>query len=206
MKFYFFSRPTNCSEYHGIYDSGDGRCRYCHHECLGECSGPGDDECKNCRHLKDETHCVEKCPPSKYEHNGTCIPCHPNCIGCNGPGDFIGPGGCTSCSKAIVSVSKPYQIHKCLNSSEICPDGFYQASHINSIAFFNINSVCRRCHPRCQTCTAYGIHVSICHCLYDIIDIDDEHPYCSGQNYTKKDVVNLIPNAMSFYYYYATTI
>ena len=25
------------------------------------------------------------------------------------------------------------------------------------------NSICRKCHPRCKNCTAYGFHSSVCH-------------------------------------------
>ncbi|XP_035219957.1 epidermal growth factor receptor-like isoform X2 [Stegodyphus dumicola] len=160
----------SCNSTRGIYHAGDHICEYCDEECLGECLGPGPSNCTQCRNARDGPYCVSQCPLSKYNENRECMPCHENCVnGCTGPRNTVGPGGCNSCDKAIVSAYDPNIVEQCLKPDEPCPDGFYQeysGPHEEGIMkSLTGKSVCRKCHHRCKNCTAYGIHISVCDCL-----------------------------------------
>ncbi|KAM8823287.1 melanoma receptor tyrosine-protein kinase-like [Spinachia spinachia] len=91
----------------------DHRCEECHPECLLQagtptCRGPGADQCFQCAHLKDDSHCVRRCPHGvlgdgdaliwKYtDGTGRCQPCHQNCTqGCSG-------AGLSGCSRAPIA-------------------------------------------------------------------------------------------------------
>jgi hypothetical protein len=81
-------------------------CRRCHHECAKMCHGPGASNCTSCLHVKDGPFCVAECPTPKYNHRGVCQECHANCdgAGCDGPGSYIGPGGCRTCQRGVLDV------------------------------------------------------------------------------------------------------
>ena len=86
-----------------LYMAEEQTCRRCHEECKGECTGPGPDNCMECKHVRDGPYCVPACPVSKYNSNNTCLPCHETCYGgCKGPEHTIGNNGCNSCEKAII--------------------------------------------------------------------------------------------------------
>lgn len=160
----------SCNTTKGIYDAGNSICELCHEECLGECLGPGPSNCTQCRNARDGPYCVSQCPESKYNENRECMPCHENCAnGCTGPRNTVGPGGCNSCEKAIVSAYDPNIVEQCLKAEEPCPDGYYQeysGPHEEGIMkSLTGKSVCRKCHHRCKNCTAYGIHIKVCDCL-----------------------------------------
>ncbi|XP_055943820.1 epidermal growth factor receptor-like [Argiope bruennichi] len=161
---------SGCNTTRGIYDAGNKICEYCDEECLGECLGPGPSNCTQCRNARDGPYCVSQCPVSKYNENRECMPCHENCAnGCTGPRNTVGPGGCKSCDKAIVSAYDPNIVEQCLKAEEPCPDGYYQeysGPHEEGIMkSLTGKSVCRKCHHRCKNCTAYGIHITVCDCL-----------------------------------------
>ncbi|KAK7118642.1 hypothetical protein R3I94_022213 [Phoxinus phoxinus] len=78
-------------------------CLECDPKCkilngTSSCSGPGADQCTECAHFKDGSHCVAQCAQGVQGLNnrlvwtypdktGQCQPCHPNCTqGCSGPG------------------------------------------------------------------------------------------------------------------------
>ncbi|XP_074598679.1 epidermal growth factor receptor [Brevipalpus obovatus] len=159
----------SCNTSMGIYDAGNQICKFCHEECLGKCFGPGANNCTQCRNAKDGPFCVKTCPITKYNDNSECKPCHENCInGCTGPANKVGPGGCNSCDKAIVSMYDPNYVEQCLKAEESCPEGFYHeyiGPKEEGLKSLTGKSVCRKCHQRCKNCTAYGIHVSVCECL-----------------------------------------
>ena len=48
-------------------------CFSCNENCAEGCSGPGADQCDDCKHVKDEFTCVERCPDNKLIENGECI-------------------------------------------------------------------------------------------------------------------------------------
>ena len=153
-----------------IYDAGNQICKHCHEECLGECFGPGPSNCSVCRHVRDGPFCVKECPVSKYNDKSECKPCHENCVsGCTGPNNYLGRGGCNSCEKAIVSMYDPNVVEQCLKAEESCPSGYYHEyispQEEGALKSLTGKSVCRKCHQRCKSCTAYGIHVSVCECL-----------------------------------------
>ncbi|XP_044760747.1 epidermal growth factor receptor isoform X2 [Coccinella septempunctata] len=155
----------NCSILPGTYQATYNECKPCHEECGSSCTGPTADKCTTCKHFKDGPFCVSKCPINKFEENGICKPCHNNCVdGCTGPKNIVGPGGCNSCEKAIM---RENSMDICLRKDESCPDGYYddwvvpheQASLLKPLAG---KAICRKCHPRCETCTGYGFHVLMC--------------------------------------------
>ena len=96
----------------------------CHEQCGSSCSGPGQDNCHTCKHVKDGPFCVPKCPITKFDQNSECLKCHDNCVdGCTGPDNTIGPNGCNSCEKAILNADQT--VLKCLQRNETCPSGYY---------------------------------------------------------------------------------
>ena len=116
--------------------------------------------------MTDGPYCVADCPSTKYNNNGTCQLCHENCVdGCNGPDNTIGNKGCKSCHKAVVT--SDMNVEYCLKEDELCPGGFFsewvslhETGHMKVLAG---NSICRKYHPRCKNCSAYGFHSSVCH-------------------------------------------
>uniref|UniRef100_A0A673KUC8 Receptor protein-tyrosine kinase n=1 Tax=Sinocyclocheilus rhinocerous TaxID=307959 RepID=A0A673KUC8_9TELE len=103
------SRRGRCVSHCNLLD-GDPReymsenvCLECDTECkilngTPSCHGPGADQCTECAHFKDGTHCVAQCAQGVQglnnrlvwtypDKNGQCQPCHANCTqGCSGPG------------------------------------------------------------------------------------------------------------------------
>lgn len=94
-------------------------CAVCDRQCKEGCYGAGPDKCVECKNVLDDTHCVDKCPESKYDSSGTCIGCHATCIGCNGPRDTIIADGCVTCHRAIINTDN--MIERCLPRNESCP-------------------------------------------------------------------------------------
>ncbi len=54
---------------------------------------------------------------------------------------------------------------RCLKKTESCPDGYYyewvgpqEQGPLKPLAG---KSICRKCHPRCKKCTAYGFHEQV---------------------------------------------
>lgn len=75
--------------------------------------------------MRDGPYCVAECPEFKYNDNGYCKPCNDVCVGgCTGPSNKLGPGGCNSCEKALLS-NETNAIDVCLKADIPCPDGFY---------------------------------------------------------------------------------
>ena len=106
--------------------------------------------------------CVEKCPASHYVDNVEmrCRPCHKDCFGCSGPGDFIGPGGCTKCASGIVKNDADYSVVKCIerrNELNCSSDEFptlvpeYLKHHA-----LRSKPVCRKCNDECLGCFQNG--------------------------------------------------
>ncbi|RXG67597.1 Epidermal growth factor receptor [Armadillidium vulgare] len=141
-------------------------CAYCHEECEGGCYGSDSSHCVRCKNVKDGPYCVATCPSSKYNNNGECEDCHANCIeGCKGPDNNVGEHGCNSCKKALVNDKN--DVEYCLQENEQCPYGYFSEWVVHKpsglLKSMAGNTVCRKCHPRCKNCTAYGVHISVCH-------------------------------------------
>ena len=54
---------------------------------------------------------------------------------------------------------------RCLKKNEMCPVGYYyewvgpqEQGPLKPLAG---KSICRKCHPRCKQCTAYGFHEQV---------------------------------------------
>lgn len=180
-----------CDTLDGVYDAGNYVCEYCHEECLGQCSGPGNGNCSACANVRDGPYCVNKCPDAKYDHKGECKDCHENCIGgCYGPENNIGSRGCKSCEKAIVSAFDPNIVEQCLKADESCPAGFYLEfigiKEEGALKSLTGKSVCRKCHHQCKNCTAFGIHYSVCKCLHYISgELCEDH--CPRDHYADEE-------------------
>lgn len=156
---------NNCS-YPGIYQMGPRVCGFCHEECGSSCHGPDSNDCDRCKNVKDGPFCLERCPETKYNDNGECRLCHENCVGgCKGPENTIGEHGCTSCKKAVIGGD--LEVQNCLAENEACPNGFFSEwvvhQETGDLRRLAGKTICRRCHPRCKNCTAYGFHISVCH-------------------------------------------
>lgn len=156
---------NNCS-LPGIYAMNSKKCSYCHSECKGGCYGESSSNCRSCKNVKDGPFCAAECPKTKFNSNGICKVCHSNCIdGCTGPQNNLGYNGCNSCKKALVNDAN--KVEYCLRSDEPCPSGYFAEWIVRQetglLSGMAGNTVCRKCHPRCKNCTAYGIHISVCH-------------------------------------------
>lgn len=153
----------NCTILPGLYKAGPKMCKKCHAECKDGCHGPSRANCTNCKHVRDGPYCVSECPDSRYpSEDATCQPCHNNCFnGCTGPANMVGPGGCNSCKKAIISVEAT--VESCLKENEPCPDGYYNewVGNVKPLEG-KVKVVCRKCHPLCFKCTGFGIHSQVC--------------------------------------------
>ncbi|XP_062547794.1 epidermal growth factor receptor isoform X1 [Armigeres subalbatus] len=153
----------SCKSLPKIYQVNPRSCGDCHPECSDSCIGPNADNCGSCVNVKDGSFCVSECPITKYNLNGTCVSCHPTCIGCNGPLDTIAPNGCVSCDRAIMRSDG--SVERCLMKDEACPDGYYSErveQDEGPLKHLSGKSVCRKCHPRCKKCTQYGFHEQVC--------------------------------------------
>jgi len=85
----------------------------------------GAEHCDSCRNFQDGPYCVSSCPDLKYhDEYGVCRPCHPNCRGCTGSSDELGPGGCLACSHLLLDNGSTSR--SCLNETITeCPLEFY---------------------------------------------------------------------------------
>ncbi|KAK6626910.1 hypothetical protein RUM44_009387 [Polyplax serrata] len=155
----------NCNSIKGMYTAGPNLCKPCHEECASTCFGPGNGNCTKCKHVRDGPFCYASCPETKYDDNGECKPCHKNCVdGCTGPENRIGPNGCVSCEKAIISAD--LKVESCLPKDEPCPTGYYYEwvgpQFQGPFKPLAGKAICRKCHPTCKKCTGYGIHEQVC--------------------------------------------
>ncbi|XP_014366513.2 epidermal growth factor receptor isoform X1 [Papilio machaon] len=177
----------NCSVLPGLYQAGPKTCKQCHPECLDGCSGPSRANCTKCKHVRDGPYCVADCPESRYaSENGTCQPCHSNCYnGCTGPANTVGPGGCFSCKKAIISVEAT--VESCLKENEPCPDGYYN-EWVGNVKLLEgkVKVVCRKCHPLCIKCTGFGIHEQVCQVCNGFKRGDQCEDECPADHFTDK--------------------
>ncbi|CAG9864668.1 unnamed protein product [Phyllotreta striolata] len=156
----------NCDAKPGLYQSSSSECKPCHEQCGDGCNGPGANNCTSCKYLRDGNYCVSKCMKNKYEENGACLQCHANCVeSCTGPSNVLGKGGCDACELAIIMDNKDNN-YVCLGKDVMeCPAGYYY-EYINKHVLEGLNpntrAACRKCHPRCKTCTQYGFHTAVC--------------------------------------------
>lgn len=155
----------DCNLIAGMYTAGPNLCLPCHEECESTCHGPGNSNCTKCKHVRDGPFCYSSCPDSKYNDRGECKSCHLNCVnGCTGPANNIGPGGCTSCEKAIINGD--VTVESCLPKDATCPVGYYSEwvgpQDQGPLKPLAGKAICRKCHPRCKRCTGYGFHETIC--------------------------------------------
>ncbi|KAJ8941052.1 hypothetical protein NQ318_006826 [Aromia moschata] len=117
------------------YSDSQGICQPCHEACE-TCTGPDQKSCLSCSpgHVRviDLDICLQQCPEGYYENfaDKTCIPCQPNCAGCQDH-----PDHCTSCDHHLLL----YQ-NRCLAS---CPTNTYETDDYG----------CAGCHESCETCT-----------------------------------------------------
>ncbi|XP_074038039.1 furin-like protease 2 isoform X2 [Leptinotarsa decemlineata] len=125
-------------------------CQPCHEACE-TCTGPDQRSCVTCSpgHVRvvDLDICLQQCPEGYYENfaEKTCIPCQPNCVGCQDR-----PDHCTSCDHHLLL----YQ-NKCL---AFCPSNTYETDDYS----------CTSCHESCETCS--GSNSSQCiSCPYNTL-------------------------------------
>ncbi|KAJ8965046.1 hypothetical protein NQ314_004447, partial [Rhamnusium bicolor] len=116
------------------YSDSQGICQPCHEACE-TCTGPDQKSCLTCSpghvRLIDLDICLQQCPAGYYENfaDKTCIPCQPNCAGCQDR-----PDHCTSCDHHLLL----YQ-NRCLAA---CPTNTYETEDYG----------CTGCHESCETC------------------------------------------------------
>ncbi|XP_045696264.1 proprotein convertase subtilisin/kexin type 5 isoform X1 [Phyllostomus hastatus] len=121
-----------CSERHVAVE---GVCKHCPEmcqECLHEKT------CKECipeSFLYEDT-CHQSCPPHFYMDTRECLPCHEDCLECNGPsGD-----NCEICAHS----SFVFYDGQCLDE---CPTGTYYEEETKD---------CKDCPRSCKTCSSAG--------------------------------------------------
>ncbi|XP_013383048.1 epidermal growth factor receptor isoform X1 [Lingula anatina] len=160
---------ATCDPSLGIYTKDDNvTCDYCHPECARTCTGPEAKDCDSCKNYKNGPYCVKECPESMYGDNTTkeCKKCHENCLllqeesGCSGPGNFVGPGGCSKC-KMFIYDKRTKNVTECLPTSDKgqpqCPAGYYghrvtSHEHLNTAYGLQGMQSCELCNPLCKTC------------------------------------------------------
>lgn len=117
------------------YADSQNVCQPCHEACE-TCTGPDQKSCLTCSpgHVRviDLDICLQQCPEGYYENfaDKTCIPCQPNCAGCQDR-----PDHCTSCDHHLLLFQ-----NKCLAS---CPLSTYETDDYG----------CVSCHESCETCS-----------------------------------------------------
>ncbi|XP_056639377.1 furin-like protease 2 isoform X2 [Diorhabda sublineata] len=117
------------------YADSQNVCQPCHEACE-TCTGPDQKSCLTCSpgHVRvlDLDICLQQCPEGYYENfaDKTCIPCQPNCAGCQDR-----PDHCTSCDHHLLLFQ-----NKCLAS---CPLSTYETDDYG----------CASCHESCETCS-----------------------------------------------------
>ncbi|XP_072380228.1 furin-like protease 2 isoform X2 [Diabrotica undecimpunctata] len=117
------------------YSDSQNVCQPCHEACE-TCTGPDQKSCLSCSpgHVRviDLDICLQQCPEGYYENfaDRTCIPCQPNCAGCQDR-----PDHCTSCDHHLLLFQ-----NRCLAS---CPLSTFETDDYG----------CASCHESCETCT-----------------------------------------------------
>ena len=152
-----------------------GFCNDCHKSCL-TCTGPKPEHCLTClpgTHVsvntgiaKNPIYCKKVCIVGQYWtpisnqafEEGDCIPCHPACSACSGPGIL----GCTLCSSS-------YYMNEEGECKVECKSGFYR--DFNPLATNEIG-VCSKCDINCTECGGpYNGQCSSCIDGYEISQI-----------------------------------
>uniref|UniRef100_A0A1I7XHA7 receptor protein-tyrosine kinase n=1 Tax=Heterorhabditis bacteriophora TaxID=37862 RepID=A0A1I7XHA7_HETBA len=148
-------------------------CRPCYSQCL-TCKGPGAHECISCRNMalmdNSSRTCIDSCPSTHYEEDKECKPCHKSCydLGCTGPRDSIGPGGCNQCKYAVIT--KNQTIDHCLfapsSQIEVCLANNLQGHFTSALAMEGVEELhCDPCDEECVTCTSSGRSVLYNGCI-----------------------------------------
>ncbi len=121
-------------------------------------------ECKNYKLRVNETafKCVEKCSLLHYYDSGVkeCLPCYEHCYECTGPGNTIGPGGCTKCSNALVENDFDYSVIKCIASENYtCGENFFTGVVPENLKSHPLKGkkICRKCNDECVNCFDNGV-------------------------------------------------
>jgi len=106
-------------------------CVLCHQECEG-CTGPGNDECRKCKHdwFKDE--CVPACPEGYWSRKGECV-------------------ACTKCStgRYVASSCAPKADATCSECKKDCPAGHYLKGSCVSTSLAD-DTTCEMCDEICE--------------------------------------------------------
>ncbi|KAH9498588.1 hypothetical protein Btru_007466 [Bulinus truncatus] len=151
----------NCDAIDHLYHKSDGVCDRCHIECESSCTGPLNTQCHKCANvavlnMDGKISCEASCGDSMYPNQTKhCLPCHPFCKGCTGPGDFLGEGGCSLCHQGRKdSVNSPIY---CVTPDESeCESNYFKRHHLVHSQTKNIPHyfpMCQGCDPVCDNCT-----------------------------------------------------
>ena len=169
------------------YEKSPGECGLCHEQCVGGCSGPKASDCHSCANVRNGPYCLPQCPDDKYDYRGTCRPCHPNCVGgCRGPQNNIGLRGCNSCS--LVLINPESSVGQCLGPQEECPARHFAKpikghDSTNFPPSLHGTTACSPCHENCQSCSAAGVHRSVCVCRH-YLRAEQCESRCPDNHYT----------------------
>ncbi|CAL8135471.1 unnamed protein product [Orchesella dallaii] len=191
----------SCNSTIGTYEDTPGLCKHCHEQCKKTCHGAGPGNCTLCKNVKDGPFCVEACPEHKYNVGGNCLKCHDNCVeGCTGPANTIGFSGCNSCHQAIVhETDHVFTIESCLGKEDVCPTGYYYESvspkESGALKPLAGKSVCKRCHSRCNKCTAFGFHVHVCQECAHYRKGEQCEDECPAEFYANEETKECLPCA-----------
>lgn len=165
---------TCSSDTHYVYR---GECIPCHEACVA-CRGRRLDDCLDCRELRSDQGCVSKCGLGEYEQDRTCKKCHVECspVGCSGPLDVEGNGGCDQCPKPVISYAAKtlgmawenmyVSLSECYQLNESCPESYFEG-RVSPNAKGKFGRIaekqgCIKCHPFCLKCSGYGFNSEVC--------------------------------------------
>ncbi|XP_060585170.1 epidermal growth factor receptor-like isoform X2 [Ruditapes philippinarum] len=160
---------ATCDDVPMLYQAENNTCKQCHIQCAGGCSGPGPDQCFDCKKVKvlgqnNTFECMTECPlsvgqPYLYpDENRICRQCDPSCDkGCTGPSSAVKLGGCNTCVLAVNKTLENDTVRCLPQDQEYCPRGFYEKQYRSDVDHpLNKKRVCQPCNHLCLECNGPG--------------------------------------------------
>ncbi|XP_045205394.2 epidermal growth factor receptor-like isoform X2 [Mercenaria mercenaria] len=160
---------ASCYEVPMLYLSENNTCKQCNEHCAGGCTGPGPDECFDCKQVKvlgqnNTFECMTECPlslgkPYSYpDENRICRQCDLSCDeGCTGPSSAVKFGGCNTCLLAINKTLENDTVRCLPRGQDYCPRGYYEKKYRTDVPHpLTMKQVCQPCDHLCLECNGPG--------------------------------------------------
>ncbi|XP_045177592.2 epidermal growth factor receptor-like isoform X3 [Mercenaria mercenaria] len=160
---------ASCLEIPMLYRAENNTCKQCNEQCAGGCTGPGPDECFECKQVKvlgqkNTFECMTECPlslgqPYLYpDENRICRQCDLSCDeGCTGPSSAVKVGGCNTCLLAINKTLENDTVRCLPRDQDYCPRGYYEKQYRSDVPHpLTKKQVCQPCDHLCLECNGPG--------------------------------------------------